>query len=314
MVSRKREEAYYFSHDSNAHQDEKILELRAKWGWEGYGLYWGVVELMREQSNYRLTNSDSLSKKISLQLSVTEEVAKNFIDDCVDIGLFEMQNGSLYSESLLRRMAAKDKRSQRARKAANVRWNNEGNGDGEDEESDSNADAMRTHSDSKDSALPKKRKEKKRKEKDTTLDDGQPSSSESPEEKYNQYAPTTARGLDYDAIKEQWNKSVPEELSISQITDKRKRKLRKRYKEPEFSLSKIINAISDQPFLLGAGPNGWVVDFSWVIKSQENYAKILERAYKDRKVSKDEVQLQSLMEWAKEQDEKERREESDGEN
>jgi len=35
-----KKEAYYFSHDSNARQDEKIIKLRMKLGWEGYGLYW----------------------------------------------------------------------------------------------------------------------------------------------------------------------------------------------------------------------------------------------------------------------------------
>jgi hypothetical protein len=29
----------YFSHDANARHDEKILELRAELGWEGYGTF-----------------------------------------------------------------------------------------------------------------------------------------------------------------------------------------------------------------------------------------------------------------------------------
>ena len=43
-------EAYYFSHDSNARNDEKVLMLRAKHGWEGYGLYWALVEMMFENN------------------------------------------------------------------------------------------------------------------------------------------------------------------------------------------------------------------------------------------------------------------------
>jgi len=162
MSSNKNKDAYYFSHDSNAHQDEKILDLRAEWGWEGYGLFWGVVELMREQTNYQLSNSDNLYKKIALQLNISPDKAEQFLDFCVNIGLFINKNGSLYSESLLRRMAEKDKRSQQASKAAKVRWNNERNDDEEQQDSGSNADAMREHSDGKDSAVPKK--EKKRKE------------------------------------------------------------------------------------------------------------------------------------------------------
>mgnify|MGYP001572489914 CR=1 FL=1 len=32
-------DTYYFSHDYNARNDEKILELRVKYGAEGYGLF-----------------------------------------------------------------------------------------------------------------------------------------------------------------------------------------------------------------------------------------------------------------------------------
>ena len=45
-------DAYYFPHDSNARQDVKILKLRIKHGWAGYGLYWGIIEALRDQDNY----------------------------------------------------------------------------------------------------------------------------------------------------------------------------------------------------------------------------------------------------------------------
>jgi len=299
----QNKDAYYFSHDSNAHQDEKILDLRAKWGWEGYGLFWGIVELMREQTDYQLSNSQNLPQKISLQLNIDSEKAQQFIDDCVEIGLFNRENGSLYSESLLRRMAQKDKRSEQARKAARARWDNESNGEEQPEEGESNADAMRTQCNGKDSAMPKK--EKKRKENKNNKDKSNSRFDPSTSEKYNEYAPITGNGLDYDAIKEKWNQAVPEDLRVYQMTDKRKRKLRKRYKEPNFSFQEIINAISEQEFLLGANDRGWVVDFTWVIESQEHYTKILERKYKDRKVSNEEAVLEDVMEWAREEDRKE---------
>jgi len=109
------------------------------------------------------------------------------------------------------------------------------------------------------------------------------SKSDDPSEKYNDFAPTTSRGLDYEQIKELWNDRVPEALQIRSITDKRKRHLRARYKESDFALNDIINAIQEQPFLLGENDRGWVADFTWIIENQDHYTNILERKYKDDK-------------------------------
>jgi len=46
-----KKDAYYFSHDSNARHDPNICEMRLNYGMEGYGLYWVMIEMMREQEN-----------------------------------------------------------------------------------------------------------------------------------------------------------------------------------------------------------------------------------------------------------------------
>ena len=50
-------DVYYFSHDNNARNDEKILMLRAEHGWEGYGIYWALLEMMFESSECSLSHS-----------------------------------------------------------------------------------------------------------------------------------------------------------------------------------------------------------------------------------------------------------------
>ena len=122
-------DAYYFSHDANAQDDEKILDLRADYGWEGYGLYWAVIELMRNQSDYMLDNGERIYKKLAIKFNVKEEFMENFINDCCEYGLFVNENGKIYSESFLERMGEYEKRKQAARKAANARWNNDSNAD-----------------------------------------------------------------------------------------------------------------------------------------------------------------------------------------
>ena len=148
--------APYFSHDANAIIDKRIIKMRRKYGLEGYGLYWVLLELMRQEPDYRLTKDEDTYIQVEALSDPTIGV-KEFIDDCIEIGLFEEAEGCFYSRSFLNRMAEKDgraaKRQQAAKKAASARWDN--------------ADAMQTQCDGNAilcDSMPKKRKESKRKE------------------------------------------------------------------------------------------------------------------------------------------------------
>ena len=101
-------DAYYFPHDANARNDEKILELRSEFGAEGYGVYWMLIEMMREESEYKL----SLLKLsgISLACAIDRKKLTDIIVFCVseEIGLFVSADDFFWSESLLRRMEKVD--------------------------------------------------------------------------------------------------------------------------------------------------------------------------------------------------------------
>jgi len=47
-------DAYYFSHDSNARNDVRMIKLRRMGGLESIGLYWCVIEMLREAEQYEL--------------------------------------------------------------------------------------------------------------------------------------------------------------------------------------------------------------------------------------------------------------------
>jgi hypothetical protein len=49
-------ETYYFSHDYNASQDPKILNMMAELGIEGYGLFWLLIEKLAEANGKLLLN------------------------------------------------------------------------------------------------------------------------------------------------------------------------------------------------------------------------------------------------------------------
>jgi hypothetical protein len=125
-------DAYYFSHDSNARQDEKIIKLRMKLGWEGYGLYWALIEMLRDANDYSLeTDYDS----IAFELRTECERIKSIVED---YNLFELDDCFFYSESLNKRMELKHSKSEKARLSARARWDKE--------KSERNANGMRTHS------------------------------------------------------------------------------------------------------------------------------------------------------------------------
>lgn len=42
----------YFAHDANAMQDAKMMRLRREYGYEGIGIYWALIELLRQSFEY----------------------------------------------------------------------------------------------------------------------------------------------------------------------------------------------------------------------------------------------------------------------
>ena len=109
-------EAYYFSHDANAQHDPKIIKMLSKYGWEGYGIYWALVERLRNEPSYVLEcDYDCLS----YALRVDKDIIKSIV---LDYNLFEVYDGTFWSDSLMKRMLIKKERSQKARESALKRW------------------------------------------------------------------------------------------------------------------------------------------------------------------------------------------------
>jgi hypothetical protein len=141
-------DAFWFPHDAGARNDPAISMLRSKYKTEGYGRYWILIELMREQSDYRL--SHSLVNGYAMQCQCQPIKASEFISDCIAFKLFESDGEYFWSNSLIRRMSGKDKRAELGREAALKRWN-------KNADSEPNANPLPTH------CVPNaKRKEKKR--------------------------------------------------------------------------------------------------------------------------------------------------------
>ena len=116
----------YFSHDVNARHDEKLIALRMKYNWLGYGLYWAIIEKLCDSGMYYKLNKDY--NLLAYDLRADASTIKSIIED---FGLFVFTDDGkyLYSESLLKRMEIKDdkikKLSEAGKKGNAKRWGND---------------------------------------------------------------------------------------------------------------------------------------------------------------------------------------------
>ena len=104
-------DTYYFSHDCGARNDPKMLQLRVKMGWEGYGIYFAFIEVLSEQSNYMFPSKAVAS--LELGLGVAKPLLDDFLSEAVSVGLLKEKDDYIFSESLLRRMEIKAERSKK---------------------------------------------------------------------------------------------------------------------------------------------------------------------------------------------------------
>lgn len=115
-------EAYYFSHDSNAKDDPKCVLLIEQLGLEGYGIFWVLIEVLRDQPEYKypLGLIPSLARKYNTTSEKMRTVVNNY-------GLFTVDENDFFSMSLIdrmeqanvRRISASNAGKQSARKRLN---------------------------------------------------------------------------------------------------------------------------------------------------------------------------------------------------
>ncbi len=99
----------YFRHDSNARYDPKIRALVKKYGMTGYGRYWIIIEMLREQHAYKMEDEEYNWEALAEQMQSETKDVRDFVEDCVKkFKLFTQEDGYFYSESLIVRMRVLD--------------------------------------------------------------------------------------------------------------------------------------------------------------------------------------------------------------
>ncbi len=114
----------YFSHDCNAMGDNKIDDLRAAYGMEGYGVFWGIVEALSREPGFSLPLTKRKADSLKVAMNPSFDMMK-FIKDCIDFDLFKTDGDKFWSESLRERLSVVSELSEKRRDAANARWGKE---------------------------------------------------------------------------------------------------------------------------------------------------------------------------------------------
>lgn len=102
----------YFSHDFSALQDKKIRKLVQTMGFEGYGIYWAIVEFMHrdtlEVGEENLVISENEATKVKKVLT--------------DFDLFFVEDGVYFSHRILKNLNKQEEILTKKKEAATVKW------------------------------------------------------------------------------------------------------------------------------------------------------------------------------------------------
>ena len=99
-------DSYWFRHDANARNDPKMVALRRLHGWASVGIFWSLVEILREQHEYFIL----LDTLVDLAYDMRADDLPQIVDTCCDIGLLICDEGMISAPALSRNMEAWDKR------------------------------------------------------------------------------------------------------------------------------------------------------------------------------------------------------------
>jgi uncharacterized protein YdaU (DUF1376 family) len=95
--------------------------MMKKRGWEAYGLYWGIVEKLREEDTHSLpTDYETLAFAMRIKSELIKDIVESY-------DLFVVEDGLFYNLRLNKSMQLVREKSQKAKESARKRWDNDAN-------------------------------------------------------------------------------------------------------------------------------------------------------------------------------------------
>ncbi len=108
----------YFNHDSNARNDLKLIRLRSAGGFEFYGIYFAILELLfAEENKICVSQYDILAYGLQCDANKLKAVIEDF-------DLFVIEDGCFYSRRLNKHIEEINLKSKKAKESVSKRWNN----------------------------------------------------------------------------------------------------------------------------------------------------------------------------------------------
>ena len=286
----------YFPHDSNARNDERLVNVRMKHGPAGYGVYFMLVERLREDPEYMSVVDYNL---IAFDLRIDASLAKSIIRD---FGLFaftvDPERGEcFYSESLRQRMARKDEitAKRKAASALGVSVRQENREKTKTTET-SNQMVAETQPNGAPNGSEKRTKGKESKVKENSTSSpyveeahaAKPLRNAGARDEAASVAPSAGGGskdksdFDLAAFARYFNETMAaHDAQIPQVrsippNSKRAAFVRARLKEHgKEALAKVVQNAAKLSFYNGGGARGWVADFDWLFRPS-NFLRVLE--------------------------------------
>lgn len=108
----------YFNHDSSARMDYRIIKLRASLGYEGYGIFWALLEMLFTEENKICKSQYDI---LAFGLQCDTEKLRAVIED---YDLFVIEDNCFYSRRLNNQIEQINNKSQKAKESAEKRWSN----------------------------------------------------------------------------------------------------------------------------------------------------------------------------------------------
>jgi len=247
-------DAYWFTHDANAKDDPKILMLLDQLGLEGYGIFWILIETLRDQPLYRypVKMIPILAKRYYTSGEKMMAVVRNY-------ELFEIDHSQLFfSPSLERRMQSLDNKREYARLA--------GLASAEKrkqlaQSNDRSTTVQRPLNDSSTIIVQYSTLHNNIKEENNTKESDR---------------------QNFETIKNTYQSHCSNMPAIAVLSNTRKTLIKARVKE--HGLNTVIDVIKQagkSSFLCGDNDKGWKANFDWLLNAK-NFIKILEGNYANK--------------------------------
>jgi 5-methylcytosine-specific restriction endonuclease McrA len=113
-------DTYYFSHDYNCRNDEKIKRLLRKHGMSGYGIFWSIVEDLYNNSNQLMLDYEGIAYDLRSDIDTIKSIINDF-------DLFIIEDNMFGSKSIENRIQERSEKSSKARTSALSKWGNNTN-------------------------------------------------------------------------------------------------------------------------------------------------------------------------------------------